>query len=293
MCRFKSGIILKDRVFIPEYDSHQKMLDELGIEDNRQNAKKLFIRAELVPKDGDIFSDINNWKFVVDQDILPDWYVKDYDKQRMVEAVKEWAKNHIHIGVNILKITSGEGHYIKDCKDVVICDKVTVERISGNATVNYICGNATVECVCDNATVECIHGNATVNYICDNATVKYICDNATVKYIYDNATVKCIHGNATVKYIYDNATVKYIYDNATVERIRGNATVKYICDNATVKTAKGQSTIITSPYSEFKNKDKLILLENATLKDRYNKVIYQSGDYKMVSVSGTGKLEES
>lgn len=48
MCRFKSGIILKDRVFIPDYDSHSDMLDELGIEDTKQNAEKLFIRAVIL-----------------------------------------------------------------------------------------------------------------------------------------------------------------------------------------------------------------------------------------------------
>ena len=266
MCRFKSGIILKDRVFIPEYDSHQKMLDELGIEDNSQNAKRLFIRAELVPRDGNVFSDINNWVFIVDQDILPDWYVKDYDKQRMVEAVKEWAKNHIHIGVDNLEITSGENHYIKDCKDVVIC---------GNAIVERIYGNTTVESICDNAKVERIYSNATVEYICDNAKVERI------------------SGNATVENISGNATVENISGNATVENISDNATVKRICGSATVKTAKGYSTIITSPYSEFKNKDKLTLLGNATLKDCYHKVIYQSGVFKFVSVSDTGKLEES
>ena len=266
MCRFKSGIILKDRVFIPDYDSHQQMLDELGIEDNRQNAERLFIRAELVPMNGDVFSDINNWEFVVDQDILPDWYVKNYDKQRMVKAVKEWAKSRIHIGVDNLEISNGENHYIKDCKNVIICDNATVEDIFGNATVRYIYGNATVKC---------IYGNATVRYIYGNATVERICGNATVKRICDNATVEDIDGNATVEDIYDNATVRNIFGNATV------------------KTAKGYSTIITSPYSEFKNKDKLILLENATLKDCYNKVIYQSGNYKLVSVSGTGKLEET
>ncbi len=275
MCRFKSGIILKDRVFIPEYDSHQKMLDELGIDDNSQNAERLFIRAELVPKGIDVFSDINDWKFVVDQDILPDWYVEDYDKQRMIEAVKEWAKNHIHIGVDNLEITSGDGHYIKDCKNVVI---------SGNAIVNRICGNATVNCIYDNAIVNCIYSNAIVERIYGNAKVSDISGYAKVKCIYGNATIRCIH---------DNATAEDISDNATVETIRGRATIKYICDNATIKTAKGQSTIITSPCIDFKNKDKLILLENATLKDCYNKVIYQSGDYKFVSVSGTGKLEES
>ena len=191
MCRFKSAIILKDRVFIPDYDSHSDMLEELGIEDTRHNAEKLFIRAELSPENGDVFSNIDNWKFVVDQDILPDWYVKDYDKQRMIEAVKEWAKDRIHICVDNLKINSGSNHYIKGCKDVNIC---------------------------------------------------------------------------------------------------GSATVEYICNSATVETAKGFSIIRTSPYSKFNNRDKLILLENATLKDCYEKKIYQSGDFKLVSVSN-GKCE--
>ena len=31
MCKLKSAIILKDRIFIPDYDSHSQMLEELGI----------------------------------------------------------------------------------------------------------------------------------------------------------------------------------------------------------------------------------------------------------------------
>lgn len=100
----------------------------------------------------------------------------------MITAVKEWAKDHIHIGVDNLQISSGSNHYIKDCKNVII------------------------------------------------------------------------------------------YDSATVE------------------TAKGFSTIITSPYSKFNNKDKLILLDNAMLKDNYGKIIYQSGDYKLVCVK-EGKIK--
>ena len=237
MCRFKSGIILKER---------------------------LFIRAELVPKDGNVFSDINNWVFIVDQDILPDWYVKDYDKQRMVEAVKEWAKNHIHIGVDNLEITSGNGHYIKDCKDVVIYGSAKIERICGNAIVRNIYGNATVKRICGSATVKWIYGSAKVESISGSATVKYICDSAKVERICGNATVKCISGSAIVKDIFGNATVEGICDNATVECISDNATVERIYCNATIYKAKGQSTIITSPYFEFENKDKLILLENAT-----------------------------
>ena len=156
MCKFKSAIILKDRVFIPDYDSHSDMLDELGIEDTRANAERLFIRAELYPKDDDVFSDIDTWVFNVDQDIRPDWFVKEVDKARMITAVKEWAKNHIYIGVNNLEIESGKAYYIKDCKNVKIINS-TVEAW-GNSTVKA-CGNSTVK-AWDNSTVEAC-GNST------------------------------------------------------------------------------------------------------------------------------------
>ena len=161
MCRFKSAIILKDRVFVPDYDSHTDMLEELKIQDTKANAERLFVRAELIPENGDEFSDIDTWRFNVDQDILPDWYVEEYDKQRMIDAVKEWTKNRIHIGVDGLRISDGDGHRIKDCKNV---------DIYGNATVECIYGNATVECIYGNATVENIYGSATVELNCSQVS---------------------------------------------------------------------------------------------------------------------------
>jgi len=237
MCRLKSGIILKDRVFIPDYDSHTDMLEELKIDDTQENASRLFVRAELYPKNGDVFSDVDTWEFNVDQDIIPDWFVAEYEKNRMIQAVKDWAKTHIHIGVNELTVNDGKNHYIKDCQNVNIYD------------------------------------NATVEYICGNATVKYIC------------------GNATVKYICGNATVENICGNATVENICGNATVEYICDNATVKTCKGSAVFITSTNWKWYNLTSTVLLENSTIKDNYGKVVYQSGDVKLVTVTN-GKIEE-
>ena len=255
MCMLKSGIVLKNKIFVPEYDSHTRMLEELGIKDDYLNASKTFVRVELSPIDGNVFSDIDTWKLRVDQDITPEWYDEDTYKPQVVEAVKKWAKDHVHIDVDNLEISAGEGHYIKGCKNVVIY---------GNATVKYICGNATVKYIYGNATVENIYGNA------------------TVKYIYGNATVENIYGNATVKYICGNATVKYICDNATV---------KYICDNATVEKAKGTSIIVGSSY-DWNKKETLILAENATFKDCQTKTIYQSGGWKLVGVENGNKIEK-
>ena len=347
MCRFKSGIILKDKVFVSDYEDHNKMLNELGIENNSQNTENLFVKASLVPKYENMFSDIDSWELVVTQDILPDWYVKDRDRNRMIQAVKEWAKNHIHAGIDNLEITSGKSHYIQNCKNVVISGDATIESVYGhtmiksisgsaivknithsvtiesiydNAIVNHICGETKVSCIsgkakighiygevivnniCNNVTVTSIsddviignlYGNAIVDYIGCSAIIKRIYGDAVIKNVYGNAKINSMLGNPIIKNIFDNAIIANISSNATVKKIYGNAKINYIYGNATIETAKGLSTIITSPYDEFKNKDKLILLEGAILKDSYNKVIYHSGDYKLVSVSGTGKLEES
>lgn len=133
MCQFKGAILLKDRVFMPAYDSHQKMLEELGIEDTRENAERLFVRAELLPPRGDVFRPVEHWKFRVDQDIVPDWFVREYEEKRMREAVAEWAGEHIYDGVSGIQKIVEQGtelYFFRDCKDVSV-----VARGSSTATV--------------------------------------------------------------------------------------------------------------------------------------------------------------
>lgn len=100
MCNFKSGIILKNKVVLaPEgNESHSGLLERLGIEDDYMNSSNKFIRAELIPKDDDKMSDVRDWRYKVDQDIVPDWYEKDPERyeQEFRDAVenymKEWKK---------------------------------------------------------------------------------------------------------------------------------------------------------------------------------------------------------
>ena len=114
MCRFKSAIITKNGVTLaPIYnDSHSRLLESMGIEDNQMNAMKVFVRAELSPPNNDKTIDIDKWKYVVDQDIVPDWYEEDSERyeNEMREAVKEWMKKHFAIicGKSCVKIKEDE-----------------------------------------------------------------------------------------------------------------------------------------------------------------------------------------
>ena len=100
MCNFKSGIILKNKVVLgPEgNESHSDLLENLEIEDTHMNASKTFVRAELIPKNNDKMTNVKDWRYKVDQDIVPDWYEKDPERYEqdfrnaVEEYMNEWRK---------------------------------------------------------------------------------------------------------------------------------------------------------------------------------------------------------
>ena len=100
MCKFKSGIILKSKVVLaPEgNESHSDLLESLGIEDNYMNASKTFVRVELIPKNNNKMSDVKEWRYKVDQDIVPKWYERDPERYEhefrdaVEKYTEEWKK---------------------------------------------------------------------------------------------------------------------------------------------------------------------------------------------------------
>lgn len=96
MGRFKSGIITKYKVLLtPEgNESHSDLLESHSdlLEDIRLEAA--FVRAELVPPDGNRDADIGEWEYIVDQDNTPDWYRRNPEKYEadFRAAVKEYLR---------------------------------------------------------------------------------------------------------------------------------------------------------------------------------------------------------
>lgn len=128
MCQLKSCLVLKDRVFCPDYDSHQDMLDKLGIKDDYLGASKTFVRVELLPPDcvKSLMEPLDRWTLKVDQDITPEWWNEEAYRQRVEEAVEEWRREHV--------FTEGE-HIVKAGK-VYAYDSATVKAYD-SATVVY------------------------------------------------------------------------------------------------------------------------------------------------------------
>ena len=242
MCKLKSVIVLKDKVYCPDHDSHQKMLEELGIEDMTENAMRRFVRCELSPKAGDNYaSNISGWIMEVDQDILPDWWDANTYRPMVEDTVREWQSKHV--------IASGEA----DVRDgVYYAYGSAMERANGSAMVRAN-DYATVRAY-DYATV---HAN-------DYATVRAY-GSATV-YAYDSATVDA----------YDYATV-YAYGSATVDAY-GSATV-YAYGSATVD-AYDYATVIIRAYSKV-SEDNIALADNAVLINHRDLKIICAKEYEV------------
>ena len=231
MCQLKSCLVLKDRVFCPDYNSHQQMLEELGIEDDYLHASKTFVRVELTPPDNtkSLIEPLDRWTLEVDQDIVPEWWDEKADRHRVEEAVEIWRKGHVFTrGKHI--VTTGTVYAYGDAEVHVYNDATvtaydsTIVKAYGNAKV-YAFGKTTVETV-SNVPVEA-YGDATVKAYgntkveaFDRAIVKAYSnakveanDSATVK-AFNSATVKA-HGNAKVE-AFDIAIVK-AFDIVTVK----------------------------------------------------------------------------
>lgn len=235
MCQLKSCLVLKDRVFCPDYNSHQQMLEELGIEDDYLHASKTFVRVEFTPPDDvkslmePLMEPLDRWTLEVDQDIVPEWWDEKADRQRVEKAVEIWRKGHVFTeGKHIVKTGTvyaygdAEVHVYNDAT-VTAFDRAVVKAYS-NAKV-YAFGKTTVETVSnapveayDDATVKA-YGNTKVE-VFDRVIVKAYSnakveanDSATVK-AFNSATVKA-HGNAKVE-AFDIAIVK-AFDIATVK----------------------------------------------------------------------------
>ena len=294
MCKLKSGLLLKNGVFVPDYDSHDKMLREKCIEDTAENriAGK-FVRFELSPENDDPFVPIDMWVFKIDQDELPEWIKSDPEKYEAMAraAVKEWAENHIFIGVDRLNLTDGSGYYLKDCTNVTLSGSSTVQDMRGSSTVQDMCDSSTVRNMRGSSTVRNMRGSSTVRNMCDSSTVQNMWDSSTVQDMrysstvqdmWDSSTVRNMRYSSTVQDMWDSSTVRNMCDSSTVRNMRYSSTVRNMWDSSTVRNMWDSSTVqIAENLSKGVNVKTIILSQNATIKDCRTKTLYASADWKL------------
>ena len=194
MCMFKSMLLLKDKVFCPNYDSHEDMIKETGMEHGpmREN----FVRVEITPPDDDLTVPIDKWEYKVDQDYLPEWYVEEVDKPRCFDALKAWAVKHILVGQDVPEVKQGEFVVLVNCNTGIV--KGTVKEVL-DGTVQAVLAGGTVQKVRDGGTVQAVLAGGTVQEVRDGGTVQEVWAGGTVQEVWDGGTVQEVRAGGTVQ----------------------------------------------------------------------------------------------
>lgn len=275
MCQLKSCLVLKNRVFCPAHDSHQDMLKELGIEDNEINAMKTFVRVELIPPEAtsDCFDDkyftslqapLAEWKLVVDQDILPDWWEPAIYRPAIDKEVQKWLDKYVLINQKE-KTVVGNGHkdryYLYNCKCIIL---INTDSIMKNCLAIW----------CDGGnSIIAIDSKLSSGKTLDNQYYIYGCSalralNKTPVWAYDESYVCSYVGNV---YLRDNATCEACGPTNVIAEGKSSV-IAY--DNAIVR-AYGETNltlhykaiaIVYSPTIKY-----TIIDESATLIKKFDK----------------------
>ena len=200
MCRFKSGIILKNRCVIAQGadDSHSTLLEGLGIKDTAENAMTKFVRAELLPPEDEWWTNPDTWEAHIDQDILPEWF--DTDREKYINdfrsAVKDWWEKHVLVDKKIDVLSSGY-YRLKRCQ---------VKKLMNDVMV--LLGSSTVQNMLDSSTVQDMLDSSTVQNMWDSSTVQNMWDSSTVQNMWDSSTV--------------HSTVQNMWDSSIIARDQNN-----------------------------------------------------------------------
>lgn len=119
MCKFISGIITeKEILFLDGVNSHTEILEYYNIKDESNSPE--FVRAELYPKNIPYidFTHVDEWEFNIDQDFIPNWFIKEFDEKRFREKAGEFIKTMTIIGEFSL------GSNNNDVKSISIPDNI-------------------------------------------------------------------------------------------------------------------------------------------------------------------------
>ncbi|WP_312448216.1 hypothetical protein [Lacrimispora sp.] len=219
MCRFKSGIILKSKVVVAPgaNDSHSDLLEEMGIEDTRWNAERVFVRAELVPEDNEWWvnpkEQPDRWTFIVDQDIVPKWFDKAEHEKIFREYVCDWWDKHVLVDKKIDELSSGF-YKLKRCEVKKLCNDVLV-----------------------------LLDSSQVGEMFDSSQVGKMWGSSQVGEMWDSSQVGEMWGSSQVGEMLDSSQVGEMWDSSQVGEMWGSSQVGEMWDSSTARNFKNYPKI--------------------------------------------------
>ena len=229
MCRFKSGIILKNKVVVApgENDSHSDLLESLGINDDFFGATNVFVRAELVPVNDEWWIDPaeepNKWRFIVDQDMRPEWFDESEHEKVFREAVCGWWKERVLIDQKLEDLSSGY-YRLKRCEVKKLLNDVKV--LLDNSKVGKMLGSSQVGKMLGSSKVGKMLGSSQVGEMRDSSQVGEMWDSSQVGKMLGSSQVGEMWGSSQVGEMLGSSQVGEMLGSSQVGEMWGRSTAR-------------------------------------------------------------------
>ena len=247
MCRFKSGIILKNKVVVApgENDSHSDLLESLGINDDYFGATNVFVRAELVPVNGEWWIDPaeepDKWRFIVDQDMRPEWFDESEHEKIFREAVCDWWKEHVLVDQKLEELSSGY-YRLKRCEVKRLLNDVKV--LLGSSQVGVMLDSSQVVKMLDSSRVGEMRGISRVGVMLDSSQVGEMRDSSQVGEMWGSSQVGVMLDSSQVVKMLDSSRVGEMRGISRVGEMRGISRVGVMLDSSQVGEMLGSSQVV-------------------------------------------------
>ena len=237
MCQFKSGIILKNKIVVApgKDDSHSNLLESLGIQDDYIGASKTFVRAELVPKNNEWWispeEHPEKWTFIVDQDIVPDWFCREESEKEFRAAVCEWWKSHVPVDQKLEKLESGY-YRLKRCEVKKLLNDVMADLY--DSEVGVMLENSRVGVMLENSQVGEMRENSQVGEMLESSQVGEMWGSSRVGVMLESSQVGEMRENSRVGVMLENSQVGVMLESSQVGEMWGSSRVGVMRENSRV-----------------------------------------------------------
>ena len=232
MCRFKSGIILKNKVVVApgENDSHSDLLESLGINDDYFGATNVFVRAELVPVNDEWWIDPaeepDKWQFIVDQDMRPEWFDESEHEKVFREAVCGWWKERVLIDQKLEDLSSGY-YRLKRCEVKKLLNDVKV--LLDSSQVGEMLGSSRVGKM---------WGSSRVGKMFGSSQVGEMWESSRVGEMWESSRVGEMRGSSQVGEMLESSRVGEMLDSSQVGEMLGSSRVGEMWERSTARDFK-------------------------------------------------------
>lgn len=227
--------------------SHKDLIDKYLDVYDIQN--KTFIKATFTPNDGCRLDDINNYKLIIDEVYIPDWF-KDEFVLNVTEKLKSIIKSMIVKGRKRLLLHEGAilvgNAVIAESKHSIIFgmyDKSRIKILDRYSEVCVMTDDSIIDKTNDSSKIVEMKGFSRILKMFDYSKVLKMSEQTSIGIMYDNSRIAMLKGGANVVEMRDDAHADRLKHMSRVDEMHNHSIIEEMWDTTVVRKMFDNSRI--------------------------------------------------